>query len=119
MEATSHHTDEAGLTETHGEPANHGVLDMGSDESRPQEIPGMEIDAITADDSDLADLLKTLARDAKAEMSTVNREIMSVIRALGGNRQKYKRERSRAVKAIDRVQDLLTSEGDSGDQAIA
>ena len=33
-------------------------------------------------------------------MSTVNREILSVIRALEGDQQKYKRERARAVKAI-------------------
>ena len=36
------------------------------------------------DDCDIKDLLKTMARDAKDEMSTVHREIMSVIRALGG-----------------------------------
>ena len=79
VEATSHHTDEAGFAETRGEPAHHGVLDMGLDESKPQELPGMEVDVITADDCDLKALLKTITRDAKDEMSTVNRKIMSVI----------------------------------------
>ena len=123
VEAPSHHTDEAGLVETHGEPAHHGVLDMGFDESRPQELVGMEIDAITADDSDLADVLKTMTRDAKAEMSTVNREMMSDIRALGRDHQKYERERERertiSCREGDRVRDLPTSEAESGDHAIA
>ena len=64
MAATSHHTDEAGLAETHGEPAHHGVLDMGSDDGKPQELPGMEVDFITADDYDLEDLMKTMNTDA-------------------------------------------------------
>ena len=45
---------------------------MGFDESRPQELSSMEVDAITADDCDLADLLKAMTRDAKVEMSMVN-----------------------------------------------
>ena len=60
----------------------------------------MEVDIITADDCDLKELLKTITRDAKDEMSTVNREMTTAIRALGGDQQRYKRDRSRAVKAI-------------------
>ena len=48
----------------------------------------------------LRESMRALTRDAEDEMSTVNREILSVIRALGGDQQRYKRERSRAVKAI-------------------
>ena len=55
----------------HGEPAQHGVLDMGVDESKPQELPGMEVDP-SQRTTDLNDLLKTMTRDAKDEMSTVN-----------------------------------------------
>ena len=73
---------------------------MGFDSDEPQEIPGMEIDTVTADECDLKDLMKTMGRDAKREITTVNREILSVIRSLGGDHQRYKRERSRAVKAI-------------------
>jgi hypothetical protein len=91
--------DDDRLVETH-EPASHGVLDMGFDSSEPQEVPGMEIDTVTADECDLKDLMKTMGRDAKREITTVNREILSVIRSLGGDHQRYKRERSRAVKAI-------------------
>ena len=108
VEATSHHTDETGLAETYGEPAHRGSVDMGVDDGRPQELPGTEIDAVEVllvdvlpvDDCDLKDLMKAITRDAKDEMSTVNREIMCVVRALGGDQQKYKRKRSRAVKAI-------------------
>ena len=91
--------DDDRLVGTH-KPATHGVLDMGFDDGRPQETPGMEIDVITADECDLKDLMRAMGRDAKREMSAVNREILSVIRALGGEQQRYKRERSRAVKAI-------------------
>ena len=61
--------------------------------------------------------MNTMTRSATEEIQTVNREIRSVIRALGGNQQRYRRERSRAVKLI--VRDLLSSEGDSRDQAVA
>ena len=73
---------------------------MDFDNDRPQEVPGMEIDTGTADECDLKDLMKAVGRDAKREMSTVNRKILSVIRSLGGDHQRYKRERSRAVKAV-------------------
>ena len=73
---------------------------MGFGDGKPQELPGMEVDVVTADDSDLKDLMKAMPRDATDEMSTVNREILSVTRALGGDQQRYKRDRSRAIKAI-------------------
>ena len=96
--------DEAGAAETHGGQTHHGVLDMGFGVEQPQELPGMEVDAITSsveqEECDLKELMRTLTRDAKAEVSKVNAEILSVVRALGGNPQRYKRERSRAVRAI-------------------
>ena len=91
-EATSHHTHEPGLGETHRKPAHHEVLDMGFDDGKPQELPGMEVDVVAADDCDLKDLMEAMTRDAKDEMSTANREILRVIRALGGDKQRYKRE---------------------------
>ena len=60
----------------------------------------MEVDVITAEDCDLKDLMNSMTRSDKEEIQTVNREIMSVIRSLGGSQQRYRRERSRAVKAI-------------------
>ena len=77
VEATSHDTDEAGSSETHGEkePAHeqphHGVLDMGFDDDAPQEVAAMEVDVITADKTDFKDLMKTLTRDNRDEMATV------------------------------------------------
>ena len=65
MDATPHHTDEPGSGQIHGEkgPAHHGVLDMGFDEDKPQELPGMEVDVITADEIEFKDLMKTMTRD--------------------------------------------------------
>ena len=102
VEAPSHHADEPGQGETHDptdlEPA--GGVDMGIGVDVPQELPGMEVDMIAENDSDLKDLVKTLTPDAKEEVLAANQEIMSVIRTLGGDSQKYKRERSRAMRAV-------------------
>ena len=99
VEAPTHHADEAGQGETHDptdrEPA--GGWDIGIGDDVPQELPGMEVDMIGENESDLKDLMKTLTRDAKEEVLAANQEIMSVIRMLGGDSQKYKRERSRAM----------------------
>ena len=102
--------DDDRLVETHDtseEQAHHRVFDMGCSNFKPQEFPGMEIDAVThvvapaSDDSecDLKELKRALTRDAKDELSKANRDILSVVRALGGDHNRYKRER-RAVKAI-------------------
>ena len=62
MEATSHHTDGPDSGETHprevsaSEFIDHGVLDMGFNDDTPQELPGMEVDVITPDETDLTDL---------------------------------------------------------------
>ena len=101
--------DDDRLVETHQtteEPAHHEVLEMGFD--NPQEHPGMEIDALTrvvapvveSDECDLKELMNTLTREAKDEWSKANRDILSVVRALGDDHNRYKRERSRAVRAI-------------------
>ena len=60
VEAPSHYGDEPGAVETHdveGLPENHGsVVD-----DAPQETLGMEVDAITENESDLKELVKTAA----------------------------------------------------------
>jgi hypothetical protein len=69
-----------------------------------QEAPGMEVDAVmeveATDESDLKELMQTMARDAKEEVRKMNSEIMSVVRALGGDSQKYKRDRAKAIRAV-------------------
>ena len=69
--------DDDRFIETNGnseEPYRHGILDMGFEQNRPQEIPGMEFDVITAEDCNLKDLMKTMTRIAKEEFQTINRE---------------------------------------------
>ena len=63
---------------------------MGIGDDVPQELPGMEVDMIGENSSDLKGLMKTLTRDAKEEVLAANQDIVSVIRMLGGDSQKYK-----------------------------
>ena len=76
---------------------------MESDVEKPQELLGMEVDAITScvepEECGLKEVMRTMTRDARAEMSKINDEILSVVRALEGDQQRYKRERRRAVRA--------------------
>ena len=59
----------------------------------------MEVDVITENDSDLKELVKTLTRGATEEVPAASKEIMRVVRALGGNSLKYRRARIRAINA--------------------
>ena len=51
-------------------------------------------------DTELKDLLAVLQREEKVEVVEANREILAIVRSLGGDRGKYKRERSKALKAV-------------------
>jgi hypothetical protein len=96
----------------------HGILDMGFEEGKPQELPGMEVDVITAEDCDLKDLMNTMTRKAKEEILTVNREIMSVVQALGGKPAEVQKGAIPRCES-DRVRYIFSSGGDSRDQAVA
>ena len=80
----------------------------------------MEVDAITScvepEECDLKELMRTMTRDAKSEMSKINGEILSVVRALGGDQQRYKRERSRAARAI--VSEIYSPPRDCSDEDV-
>ena len=116
--------DEAELAETHPsaerEP-RHGVIDTGyeiplgppggfnysmDDDGRTdnvQDAPGMEVDLvmeIEPDESDLKELMQTMTRDAREEVRRANHDILSVVRAMGGDSRKYKRDRAKAVRAV-------------------
>ena len=66
---------------------------MGFDDGKPQELLGMEVNVVTADERDLKDPMEAMTKDAREEMSKVNREILCVVRALGGDQQRCRRER--------------------------
>ena len=102
--------DDARLGETHRADAGcsrmeHGMLDTGDESENPrgadgQEIPGMEIDMIDEQHSDLSSLMNFLTRDEKDVFREANDEIMTVVRALVGNDRKFRRNRSTASKAV-------------------
>ena len=46
------------------------------------------------------ELFDTMLRDEKREVVEANHEIMAIVKSLGGSQGRYRRERSRALKAI-------------------
>ena len=62
-------------------------------------MDGMDID-IVEPETDLKELMSVLTRDAKKQIKETNNEILSVIRALGGDGNRYKRERQKSIKAV-------------------
>ena len=104
--------EEAGGAETHraspwsfeprlGPPG--GFNYENSDDGRTDNVqaaPGMEVDVIDHPEDDLRELMKVLGRADREEVLEANSEIMSVVRSLGGNDRKFRRERSRAIKAV-------------------
>ena len=75
---------------------------MGFNDDMPQKLPGMEGDAITDDETDLTDVMQTLTRAVREKGVTVNKEILSVVRAMGGDHLRDQRERARAIRAHGR-----------------
>jgi hypothetical protein len=81
--------DEPGVGETHD-----------AFDAREEAGPGMDIDVIDEDHTDLDSLMAVLTKDARKEITEANNDIMGVIRALGGNGRRYMRERTRGIKAV-------------------
>ena len=80
-------TEEAGLAETQNTP-------MASPE------PDVSVRVSEPEDMALRDLLKLLDQATRAEARKDNEEILSLISDLGGNASRYKRERSKALRAV-------------------
>ena len=55
-----------------------------------QELPGMEYDVVEDSETDLRELMAVMQRDEKREVAEANREILSVIRSLGGDEHRYR-----------------------------
>ena len=72
----------------------------------------MDIDVIKSPETDLKELFSVMTRDAVAQVKEHDQQIMSVIKALGENAGRYKRERKAAIRAV-------VSEIDSPPRAIA
>ena len=86
--------DEPGVGETHefegSFPESHGSAD-----------PGMDIDLVEENTNvDLKRMMATLRRDEKLEIEETNKEIMAVLNTLGADTAKYRRERSKSIRAL-------------------
>ena len=63
--------------------------------------PGMDIGLVEEnDDVDIKRMMATLRRDEKIEIEETNREIMAVLNSLGADTAKYRRERSKSIRAV-------------------
>ena len=60
----------------------------------------MEVDAVMNADGDLRGVMALVMRDEKRQILEANQEVLSIIRSLGGDSSKYRRERQRALKAV-------------------
>ena len=90
-------------------PPEHDIDDTIEADDAPQQPqaanhePGMEIDMMhneNDNDFDLNRLLNALDQDQAKQMKEMNDEILSLVRDLGGNGNKYRRERGKAFRAI-------------------
>ena len=62
---------------------------------------GMDIDLVEENtDVDLKHMMAILRRDEKIEIQEANREIMAVLNSLGADTAKYRRERSKSIRAV-------------------
>ena len=61
----------------------------------------MDIDLVEENtDVDLKHMMATLRRDEKMEFEQTNREIMAVLNSLAADTAKYRRERSKSIRAM-------------------
>ena len=62
--------------------------------------PSMDVDIVETQEDDLKELFNVMTRDAVDQVRDHDREILSVIKVMGGNVGQYKRERKAAMRAI-------------------
>ena len=53
------------------------------------------------DDIPMRDLMKMMNQAGAEETKQLDQEILSIVKSLGGNSAKHRRERSRAIRAVD------------------
>ena len=100
-------TDEPGGGETHG----FGF--ESADQAREDVDPGMDIDVVDTDisgdrgtgeeensETELRELMAVMTKDFQKEIREHERDIVDVIKALGGCSRRYKRERSKAINTV-------------------
>ena len=62
----------------------------------------MDVDVVDKlePDTEFKELLSVLQREERAQVAEANDDILAIVRSLGGDRGKYKRERAKALKAV-------------------
>ena len=60
----------------------------------------MEVDSIEESDKELKSIMAVMMRDEKREIKEANDEMLSIIKSLGGDGAKYRRDRQRALRAV-------------------
>ena len=97
--------------EAHGDAMDLNLVDgmLGRspvEADRPCQDPELRHSLVAAEcqqedhETEFKELMATLQRDERAQVEEANREILAVVRSLGGDRGKYKRERARALRAV-------------------
>ncbi len=69
--------------------------------------PSMDVDIVETQEDDLKELFNVMTRDAVDQVRDHDREILSVIKVMGGNVGQYKRERKAAMRAVTAAAKLL------------
>ena len=61
----------------------------------------MDIDVVESKpETDLQELMAVMQRCDREQIQQANEDILAIVKSLGGNQGKYRRERRRAIKAI-------------------
>ena len=96
--------DEAGGAETHedalAEFADGAVWHPGQPMEAGGGDPGMDIDVVETPEVELLELLNVVTRDVHDELKQNEKDIIGVVRAMGGCPNKYRRERRAALRAV-------------------
>ena len=104
--------DECGFDYSRVPPHVHPGADVSAGILPPPAAPGanmetseqrddMDVNIVTeGPDTELKALMDVLQRDEKQAVADANNEILAVIRSLGGDRGRYKRERAKALRTI-------------------
>ena len=68
----------------------------------PAHESGMYVDVVEKlePDTEFKELLSVLQREERAQVAKANEDILAIVKSLGGDRGRYKRERARALRAV-------------------
>ena len=95
--------DEPGVGETREQGEDLFISNAPPIAREPMEVTygdSMDVNVVDESGTEFKDLLAVLQREEKVEVEEANRDILAIVKSLGGDRGKYKRERSKALKSV-------------------